>query len=163
MMNETTGELSASARKVQDAAREAGLAVTVIERAESSRTAEEAAATCGCTVAQIVKSLVFRGAETGKPYLMLVSGSNRLNEKGVAGVLGESLTRPDAAYVREVTGYAIGGIPPLGHASPMQVFIDEDLLAFDVVWAAAGTPRAVFAVSPGTLADAVGARIVKVT
>jgi prolyl-tRNA editing enzyme YbaK/EbsC (Cys-tRNA(Pro) deacylase) len=162
-MSETAGELSASARKVQDAARAAGLAVTVIERAESTRTAEEAAAACGCAVGQIVKSLVFRGAETGKPYLMLISGTNRLNEKSVAGVVGESLTRPDAAYVRDVTGYAIGGIPPLGHASPMQVFIDEDLLAFDVVWAAAGTPRAVFAVSPGALADAVGARILKVT
>jgi prolyl-tRNA editing enzyme YbaK/EbsC (Cys-tRNA(Pro) deacylase) len=162
-MSEAAGELSASAGKVQEAARAAGLAVTVIERAESTRTAEEAAAACGCAVAQIIKSLVFRGAETAKPYLMLVSGSNRLNEKGVAGVLGESLTRPDAAYVREVTGYAIGGIPPLGHATRMQVFIDKDLLAFDVVWAAAGTPRAVFAVSPGALADAIGARIITVT
>jgi prolyl-tRNA editing enzyme YbaK/EbsC (Cys-tRNA(Pro) deacylase) len=162
-MSEQTGELSASARRVQEAARAAGLAVTVVERAESTRTAEEAATACSCAVAQIIKSLVFRGAETAKPYLMLVSGSNRLNEKGVASVLGESLTRPDAAYVREVTGYAIGGIPPLGHATPMQVFIDRDLLAFDVVWAAAGTPRAVFAVSPGALADAIGATIITVT
>jgi prolyl-tRNA editing enzyme YbaK/EbsC (Cys-tRNA(Pro) deacylase) len=162
-MSEAAGELSASARKVADAARAAGLAVTVIERAESTRTAEEAAAACGCGVAQIVKSLVFRGATSGKPYLMLVSGTNRLNEKGVASVLGESLARPDAAYVREVTGYAIGGIPPLGHASAMQVFIDRDLLGFDVVWAAAGTPRAVFAVAPGALADAIGARIITVT
>ena len=162
-MSEAAGELSASARKVADAARAVGLAVTVVERAESTRTAEEAAAACGCGVAQIVKSLVFRGATSGKPYLMLVSGTNRLNEKGVASVLGESLTRPDAAYVREVTGYAIGGIPPLGHATPMQVFIDRDLLGFDVVWAAAGTPRAVFAVAPGALADAIGARIITVT
>jgi prolyl-tRNA editing enzyme YbaK/EbsC (Cys-tRNA(Pro) deacylase) len=162
-MSAAEESLSASARKVQEAARAAGLAVTVVERAESTRTAEEAAAACGCAVGQIIKSLVFRGATSGKPYLMLVSGSNRLNETGVAGVLGESLTRPDAAYVREVTGYAIGGIPPIGHASPMQVFIDEDLLRYDVVWAAAGTPRAVFAVAPGALADAVGAKIVKVT
>ena len=162
-MSEAAGELSASARKVADAARAAGLAVTVVERAESTRTAEEAATACGCGVAQIVKSLVFRGATSGKPYLMLVSGTNRLNEKGVASVLGESLTRPDAAYVREVTGYAIGGIPPLGHASAMQVFIDRDLLGFDVVWAAAGTPRAVFAVAPGALADAIGACIITVT
>jgi prolyl-tRNA editing enzyme YbaK/EbsC (Cys-tRNA(Pro) deacylase) len=160
-MSDTAGELSPSARKVQEAARAAGLAITVIERAESTRTAEEAAAACGCDVAQIVKSLVFRGAVSGKPFLMLVSGANRLNEKGAAAVLGESLTRPDAAYVREVTGYAIGGIPPLGHATPMQVFIDEDLLRFDVVWAAAGTPRAVFAVQPGALADAIGARIIR--
>ena len=162
-MKAAAGELPASARKVADAARAAGLAVTVVERAESTRTAEEAAAACGCTVGQIIKSLVFRGAASGKPYLVLVSGSNRLNEKGVAGVLGESLTRPDAAYVREVTGYAIGGIPPLGHASPMQMFIDADLLRYDVVWAAAGTPRAVFSVAPGALADAIGAKIIKVT
>ncbi len=162
-MSSVAGELSASARKVQDAARAAGLAVTVIEREESTRTADEAAAACGCAVAQIVKSLVFRGSTSGKPYLVLVSGSNRLNEKGVAGVLGESLTRPDATYVREVTGYSIGGIPPLGHASPMQVFIDEDLLRYDVVWAAAGTPRAVFAVAPGSLADATAAKIIRVS
>jgi prolyl-tRNA editing enzyme YbaK/EbsC (Cys-tRNA(Pro) deacylase) len=162
-MSTEEGNLSASARKVQDAARAAGLAVTVVERAERTRTAEEAANACRCALGQIIKSLIFRGAVSGKPYLMLVSGSNRLNEAGVAGALGESLIRPDADYVREVTGYAIGGIPPLGHATPMQVFIDQDLLAYDVVWAAAGTPRAVFAVAPGTLADAIGAKIVKVT
>ena len=162
-MSAGEAKLSASAQKVQDAATAAGLSVTVIEREESTRTAEEAAAACGCAVGQIVKSLVFRGATTGKPYLMLVSGTNRLNETGVAAVLGESLTRPDAAYVREVTGYAIGGIPPLGHATPMQVYIDRDLLAYDVVWAAAGTPRAVFAVGPGDLADAIAAKIVAVT
>lgn len=162
-MSQGREELSASARKVAEAAHAAGLGVTVIERAQSTRTAEDAAAACGCTVAQIVKSLVFRGATSGDPYLMLVSGSNRLNEEGVAAVLGESLTRPDAAYVREVTGYAIGGIPPLGHVTPMRVFMDEDLMAFDVVWAAAGTPRAIFAVAPGALADAISARIVKVT
>jgi prolyl-tRNA editing enzyme YbaK/EbsC (Cys-tRNA(Pro) deacylase) len=161
-MSAAAAELPASAQKVADAARAAGLSVTVIERAQSTRTAEEAAAACGCAVGQIVKSLVFRGEQSGKPYLMLVSGSNRLNEQAVEAALGESLTRPDAAYVREVTGYAIGGIPPLGHASPMQVFIDEDLLRFDVVWAAAGTPRTVFAVAPGALADAAGATILKV-
>jgi len=156
-------KLSASAQKVQDAAIAAGLSVTVIERTESTRTAEEAATACGCAVGQIVKSLVFRGATSGKPYLMLVSGTNRLNETGVAAVLGESVTRPDAAYVREVTGYAIGGIPPLGHATPMLVFIDEDLLGYDTVWAAAGTPRAVFAVDPKRLAVAAGASAMKVS
>ena len=149
--------------RVQEATRAHGLDVTVAEMAESTRTAEDAAAACGCAVAQIVKSLVFRGADSGKPYLMLVSGSNRLNEKDVGAALGERLARPDAAYVREVTGFAIGGIPPLGHATPMQVFIDEDLLAFDMVWAAAGTPRTVFAVDPNRLAVAAGARAMKVS
>jgi prolyl-tRNA editing enzyme YbaK/EbsC (Cys-tRNA(Pro) deacylase) len=94
---------------------------------------------------------------------MLVSGSNRLNETGVAAILGEALTRPDADYVREVTGFAIGGVPPFAHASPMQVFIDEDLVRFETVWAAAGTPRAVFAVSPSALVKALGAKVIKVT
>ena len=155
--------LPASAMRVQEAARAKGSEVTVVEMADSTRTAEDAAAACGCDVAQIVKSLVFRGAESGTPYLMLVSGSNRLDEKGMATALGEALTRPDAAYVREVTGFAIGGIPPLGHATPMQVFIDEDLLGYDTVWAAAGTPRAVFAVDPKRLANAAGARAMKVS
>ena len=149
--------------RVQEAARARGLDVTVAEMAESTRTAEDAAAACGCAVAQIVKSLVFRGAESGKPYLMLVSGANRLNETDVGAALGESLARPDAAYVREVTGFAIGGIPPLGHATPMLVFIDEDLLGYDTVWAAAGTPRAVFAVDPKRLAVAARARAMKVS
>ena len=156
-------ELPASAMRVQEAARARGLDVTVVEMAASTRTAEDAAAACGCAVAQIVKSLVFRGGESGKPYLMLVSGSNRLNEKDVAAALGESLTRPDAAYVRDVTGFAIGGIPPFGHAAPMQVFIDEDLLGYDTVWAAAGTPRAVFSVDPKRLAVAADASAMKVS
>jgi prolyl-tRNA editing enzyme YbaK/EbsC (Cys-tRNA(Pro) deacylase) len=86
-----------------------------------------------------------------------------LNEKTVAAILGEALTRPDAAYVREVTGFAIGGVPPFAHASAMQVFVDEDLLRFETVWAAAGTPRAVFAVSPDALAKALEAKVIKVT
>jgi prolyl-tRNA editing enzyme YbaK/EbsC (Cys-tRNA(Pro) deacylase) len=161
-MTEASGALPASAQKVQDEARSLGLAVTVIEMAASTRTAEDAAAACGCEVAQIVKSLIFRGETSGKPYLMLVSGTNRLNEKKVAKLIGEGLTRPDAGYVRDVTGFAIGGVPPFGHASPMSVYIDEDLLRFETVWAAAGTPRAVFEVAPGALADAVRAKVIKV-
>lgn len=154
--------LPASAQKVQDEARRLGLSVSVVEMADSTRTAEDAAAACGCEVAQIVKSLIFRGEASGKPYLMLVSGTNRLHEKRVAKLIGEGLARPDATYVREVTGFAIGGVPPLGHASPMAVYIDEDLLRFATVWAAAGTPRSVFEVAPGALADAVGATVIKV-
>jgi prolyl-tRNA editing enzyme YbaK/EbsC (Cys-tRNA(Pro) deacylase) len=162
-MSEAAAALPASAQRVRDEARRLGLDATIMEMAASTRTAPDAAAACGCEVAQIVKSLVFRGAESGKPYLMLVSGSNRLNETGVAAILGEALTRPDADYVREVTGFAIGGVPPFAHASPMQVFIDEDLVRFETVWAAAGTPRAVFAVSPSALVKALGAKIIKVT
>lgn len=162
-MSEAAAALPASAQRVRDEARRLGLDATIMEMAASTRTAPDAAAACGCEVAQIVKSLVFRGAESGKPYLMLVSGSNRLNETGVAAILEEALTRPDADYVREVTGFAIGGVPPFAHASPMQVFIDEDLVRFETVWAAAGTPRAVFAVSPSALVKALGAKVIKVT
>jgi prolyl-tRNA editing enzyme YbaK/EbsC (Cys-tRNA(Pro) deacylase) len=162
-MSEAAAALPASAQRVRDEAGRLGLEIAVMEMAASTRTAQDAAAACGCEVAQIVKSLVFRGAESGKPYLMLVSGSNRLNETGVAAILGEVLTRPDADYVREVTGFAIGGVPPFAHASPMQVFIDEDLVRFETVWAAAGTPRAVFALSPSALVKALGAKVIKVT
>ena len=116
-----------------------------------ARTAQDAADSVGSTVGQIVKSLVFRGSDSGKPYLLLVSGDNRVNEKAVARDLGEPLQRPDAAYVREVTGFAIGGIPPLGHAQPMAIYMDEDLLSKDEIWAAAGTPRCVFATNPQAL------------
>ncbi|MCW2305704.1 YbaK/EbsC family protein [Rhodobium gokarnense] len=150
-------ELPKSAQLVSEAAANAGLDVTVMEMPASTRTAEEAAAACNCTVAQIVKSLVFRGKTSKKPYLFLVSGANRVNEKGVAKHLGEALTRPDADDVRALTGFAIGGIPPLGHATPLQTFIDTDLLGFDVVWAAAGTPKCVFSCDPNALVDAVGA------
>jgi prolyl-tRNA editing enzyme YbaK/EbsC (Cys-tRNA(Pro) deacylase) len=150
-------------RRVQDAARNLGLDIAVREMAESTRTAEDAAAACGVTVGQIVKSLVFVGAQTGRPYLLLVSGSNRVNETGVAAHFGEPLKRPDAAKVRDLTGYAIGGIPPFGHASRVPTFMDADLLKFDVVWAAAGTPRAVFPVDPATLRDRLGAQVIGVT
>jgi prolyl-tRNA editing enzyme YbaK/EbsC (Cys-tRNA(Pro) deacylase) len=156
-------ELPPSALKVQEAARARGLDVIVREMPGSTRTAEEAAAACGVTVGQIVKSLVFVGADTGAPYLLLVSGSNRVNEKGVAAALGEKLKRPDAEKVREVTGFAIGGIPPLGHATALVTYMDTDLLQYEVVWAAAGTPRAVFPVEPSRLRDAAGAKMIAVT
>ena len=156
-------ELPASAQRVQDAAVALGLDVPVREMEIPTRTAEEAAAACGVTVGQIIKSLVFLGADSGKPYLLLVSGSNRVNEKGVAAHLGEKLKRPDAEFVRNLTGYAIGGIPPFGHASPLATYVDADLLQYDIVWAAAGTPSAVFSVEPRALAQAIGAKVMRVT
>ncbi|HEX8663563.1 MAG TPA: YbaK/EbsC family protein [Beijerinckiaceae bacterium] len=159
---ETTTSLPPSALKVQEAAGRLGLAIAVRAMPQSTRTAEEAAAACGCGVAQIVKSLVFAGKSSGAPYLFLVSGKNRVDEKGVAAAVGEALTRPDAQKVRDWTGFAIGGIPPFGHAAAMPVFVDEDLLAYDTVWAAAGTPSAVFAVEPKALAQAIGAKVIRV-
>jgi prolyl-tRNA editing enzyme YbaK/EbsC (Cys-tRNA(Pro) deacylase) len=155
-------ELPASAQKVQDAATALGLGVDVREMAQPTRTAEEAAAACGVTVGQIIKSLVFLGADSGKPYLLLVSGANRVNEKGVAAHLGEKLKRPDAEYVRNLTGFAIGGIPPFGHATALATYMDADLLQYDVVWAAAGTPRAVFPIDPKRLKDVLAAPTIAV-
>ncbi len=157
-----TVTLPDASRRVAEAAKTLGLAIDIVQHEAPTRTAEEAAAACGCDVAQIIKSLVFRGKTSGKPYLLLVSGKNRVNEKGVAAHLGEKLERPDATYVREVTGYAIGGIPPLGHATKLDTFVDTDLMDFATVWAAAGTPNTVFEVRPKALADAVGASVIGV-
>jgi prolyl-tRNA editing enzyme YbaK/EbsC (Cys-tRNA(Pro) deacylase) len=155
-------ELPDSAAKVQRAADALGLGVTVREMAATTRTAEEAAVACGVGVGQIVKSLLFAGGESGKPYLLLVSGANRVNEQGVASHLGEKLKRLDADKVRAITGFAIGGIPPFGHENPIATYIDRDLLQYDVVWAAAGTPRAVFPVDPRHLQEATGATAISV-
>jgi prolyl-tRNA editing enzyme YbaK/EbsC (Cys-tRNA(Pro) deacylase) len=155
-------ELPPSAQKVHDAATALGLDIAVLEMPDSTRTAEKAAAAVGVTVGQIVKSLVFMGATSGKPYLLLVSGTNRVNEAGVAAHLGEELKRPDADAVRALTGYAIGGIPPFGHDTPLATYIDRDLLAYEVIWAAAGTPKAVFRTEPAKLRDATGAIVIDV-
>ena len=155
-------DLPASARRVQDAGAALSLDIAVREMDASTRTAEEAAAACGVTVGQIVKSLVFLGATSGKPYLFLVSGDNRVNEKGVAAHLGEKLKRPDADAVRALTGFAIGGIPPFAHDTPLATYLDRDLLRYDVIWAAAGTPKAVFRTEPGKLRDATNAIVIDV-
>lgn len=142
--------------------RAAGSAAVVIETPQSARTAEEAALACGCAVGQIVKSLVFRGADAGEGRLILVSGANRVHERRLGRTLGATLARAEAAFVREATGYAIGGVPPLGHATPLDVTMDRDLLAFETVWAAGGTPTCVFAIAPDELARITGARIAAV-
>jgi prolyl-tRNA editing enzyme YbaK/EbsC (Cys-tRNA(Pro) deacylase) len=162
MTRMTMSELPPSAQKVHDAAAALRLDIAVREMPDSTRTAEKAAAAVGVTVGQIVKSLVFMGATSGKPYLLLVSGTNRVNEAGVAAHLGEGLKRPDADAVRALTGYAIGGIPPFGHDTPIATYIDGDLLQYDIVWAAAGTPKAVFSVAPGKLKDATKAIVIDV-
>ncbi len=159
-MSEPKNELAPAAARVAAAARDLGLTIEVVAMPASTRTAEEAAAACGCAVAEIVKSLVFRGRISKRPYLLLVAGSNRVDETAVAASIGEALARAPADDVRAITGYAIGGIPPFGHATPLAVFVDADLLGHARVWAAAGTPHAVFAVDPQALAAAVGATVI---
>ena len=156
-------DLPDAARRVAEAADRLGLPIEIAIMPETTRTAEEAAAACGCRVGQIVKSLVFTGAESGRDILLLVSGDNRVDEAGVAAYLGEALVRPRGAQVRKVTGFAIGGIPPFGHDAPLATHIDADLLRHDIVWAAAGTPNAVFSCAPQALQQATGAQTISVT
>lgn len=151
-----------STDRVRAAAEAAGLNVEIREMPQSTRTAAEAADACGTSVAQIVKSLVFRKATSGEPVLLLVSGKNRVDEKAIHAAIGETLKRVDADQVRDLTGFAIGGVAPLGSLTPLATFMDADLMAFNIVWAAAGAPTAVFAVEPAALAAATGARIVRV-
>ena len=124
---------------------------------QSTRTAVEAAAAVGCTVGEIAKSLVFRAGD--RAAVAVMSGENRLEPGRLAGVLEEDVQRADANFVRARTGYAIGGVPPLGHATPIDVFMDADLSRFNRIWAAAGSPFSVFAIEPGRLRDAARARV----
>jgi prolyl-tRNA editing enzyme YbaK/EbsC (Cys-tRNA(Pro) deacylase) len=155
-------ELPAAAVRVDEAARDKGLAIDIVVMTQGTRTAEEAATACGCEVGQIVKSLVFRGEASGGAVLLLVSGKNRVDEAVAAAAIGEALTRPDARFVREATGFAIGGIPPLGHATALATFMDRDLLGYATVWAAGGTPSTIFSVDPARLADATEAKVIAV-
>jgi Cys-tRNA(Pro) deacylase len=144
-----------SARKVADAALGRGLTIEVVEFDETTRTAPDAANAIGCQVAQIVKSLIF--IANGEPVVALVSGANRLDERKLAALRGigrKKVKRPDADTAKTITGFSIGGVPPFGHASALPVYVDEDLTRFDVVWAAAGTPFAVFAITPDDLVQA---------
>ena len=152
--------LSANAQRVQDALTNAGLSCQVQELPASTRTAQEAAAAVGCTVAQIAKSLVFRGTTTASPYLVIASGAHRVNEHRLGTWVAEPVEKPDAAFVRAATGFPIGGVPPLGHDQPLRTFIDETFLAFNEIWAAAGTPNAVFRVGPLDLIRITGGEVV---
>ena len=151
--------LKESAKRVQEALAARGFAFEVREFPQSTRTAAEAAAAIGCEVAQIAKSLVFRTRASGRPVLVIASGANRVDEKAVAALIGEKIGRADADFVRAATGFAIGGVPPLGHDTPPVTLIDRDLLALDEIWAAAGTPNAVFRLKPEELVVLTGGRV----
>ena len=146
--------LPRSARRFQAALAEAGIDADVRELPDSTRTAPEAAAAVGCELGAIVKSLVFRTGDA--PLVALVSGDRRADEERLAALAGVALARADADFVRAATGYAIGGVPPLGHPMAHPTLMDEGLWRYAVVWAAAGTPRCVFPVAPATLATVLG-------
>jgi prolyl-tRNA editing enzyme YbaK/EbsC (Cys-tRNA(Pro) deacylase) len=146
-----------AAARVQAALQAHGLAGEVIELAESARTAAEAAAACGASVGQIVKSLVFLAGE--EPIVVLVSGANQADERRLQELTGQPIRRANADTVRTVTGFAIGGVPPVGHARALRVLIDRDLLGYDRLIAAAGTPHAVFPLTPAELCRVTGGRV----
>lgn len=154
--------LSPSAQKIQNLLISLGYDYTVIEDAESTRTAQEAADRAGCELGQIVKSLIFKGKDSSKPILVLASGPNRVNEKYIGEYAGEAIVKPDADFVRAVTGFVIGGVPPIGHAQKMETYLDEDFLHFATIWAAAGTPNAIFELKTGDLQAMTGGKVVSI-
>ncbi len=154
--------LSPSAQKIQDRLIELNIPATVIEFEQSTRTAQEAADRVQCELGQIVKSLVFRTKPGNKGILVLTSGANRVDETKVGKYVGEPITRPDADFARTLSGFSIGGVPPIGHPQPIETFIDEDLLQYPYVWAAAGTPNAVFRCSPSDLVNMTHGRVLSV-
>lgn len=145
--------LQATAQRVQDVLTSLGFDFAIQELANSTRTAAEAAAAVGTTVAQIAKSIVFKDPETERSVLVVTSGINRVDEKKVAALLGHRVAKADAAFVREKTGFVIGGVPPLGHQTPPIVFLDEDLWQYEEIWAAGGHPFAVFPLTPAALME----------
>jgi prolyl-tRNA editing enzyme YbaK/EbsC (Cys-tRNA(Pro) deacylase) len=154
--------MSSSAQKVQDALKVHGVACRVIEMKQTTRSAQEAADAVGCQVGQIAKSLIFTGKKSNQPVLVIASGPNRVNEETIRRYLSEPLSMAKAEFVREHTGFAIGGVPPIGHLSPLKTFIDEDLFQFEEIWAAAGTPQAVFKLTPDELKKITSGEVISV-
>ncbi len=158
-----TKSLSPTALKVQELLRQLGCRSQVIELPDSTRTAADAARANGCEIGQIAKSLVFVTRDSCRPVLVITSGANRVNEKLIGELLGEPIQKADADFVRQATGYAVGGIPPVGHRQEILTFIDRDLLQYGEIWAAAGTPNSQFRVAPQELVEISGGRVVSVT
>jgi prolyl-tRNA editing enzyme YbaK/EbsC (Cys-tRNA(Pro) deacylase) len=156
---EPVERLSRSAQRVQQVLDAYGLAGRVVELPESTRTARDAARALGCEVAEIAKSLVFRRTDSGDPVLVVASGAHRVDEERLGILVGAAVEKADADFVRERLGYAIGGVPPVGHQHGVETWIDAELMKLGVVWAAAGTPRAVFRLTPGELAAITGGTV----
>ena len=140
-------QLNPSSQKVQEYLRSVGVEARVTEIPATTRTAKEAAQTIGCPVAQIAKSIVFRTAQSGRPVLVIASGANRVNERRMAELIGEQIEKATPEFVRETTGFVIGGVPPVGHSNPVETWIDRDLLQFDIIWLPPGRPPPCFRLS----------------
>ncbi len=155
-------KLTPSAQMVQEVLQTLGLTLEVVELPGSTRTAVEAAQAVGCQLGQIVKSLVFKTKRSEQAILVLASGQNRVDEQKIETFLGEPLGRADADFVHLHTGFVIGGVPPVAHLEKLETFIDEDLMQYQELWAAAGTPHAVFRLSPDDLVKITGGRVVRI-
>jgi prolyl-tRNA editing enzyme YbaK/EbsC (Cys-tRNA(Pro) deacylase) len=155
--------MSSSVQRVQAALVAAGVTARVVELPQSTRSAREAASAIGCEVEQIAKSLVFRRLDNDEPVLVIAGGQNRVDEQLLSAHLQAPIAKADAEFVRRTTGFAIGGVPPLGHATPVRTLIDRDLLDLDVIWAAAGTPHAVVSLTPQQLLAATGGQVVQIS
>lgn len=153
-------QLSPSARRVQEVLESLGVSSRVTEMTATTRSAQDAARAVGCEVGQIGKSLVFKAVSSHKGILVVASGANRVNEKTLSRQLGEPVLKADADFVRQATGFSIGGVPPVGHPQPLTVFIDEDLFHYADIWAAAGTPQAVFKLTPQELQKITGGLVI---
>jgi Cys-tRNA(Pro) deacylase len=155
-------KLKSSAQRVQEALQRHGLSCEVVQMQDTTRSAEDAARAVGCEVGQIVKSLIFEGKQSHQPVLVVTSGANRVNEKTIGQKLAESIKMANPEFVREITGFAIGGVPPVGHRHALKIFIDEDLLQYEEIWAAAGTPHAVFKLTPEDLKTITNGEVISV-
>ncbi len=155
--------MSKSLKRVVEALRAAGLGAVPVEMAEETRTAAQAAAAAGCLIDQIAKSIIFRGEASGRAILFLTAGGNLVDPDRAAALAGEGLGKADAALIRAQTGFAIGGVAPVGHLAPVRAFLDPRLTDFDVIYAAAGTPRHVFPISPADLVRVTGAEVADFT
>lgn len=159
-MSDNLDQKSGSIARVAAALAELGLATRIVTMSDSTRSSAEAAAAIGCGVEQIAKSMVFREKETDRALLVVASGGNRVCTQKLAALTGKSIGRADAEFVRSKTGFAIGGVSPVGHANdPVDILLDQDLFQYPEIWAAAGSPFAVFRTTAQELADATGARV----
>ena len=154
--------MSKSLKRVRAALDAAGVEIEILET-DGARTAEDAARAVGCEVDQIAKSIIFRGEISGEAVLFLTAGGNQVDPTKASALAGEPLGRADADLVRTQTGFAIGGVSPVGHLTPIRAYIDERLMAFDVVWSAAGTPNHVFAATPEQIRELSGASVAEFT
>lgn len=151
-----------SAQRVQNVLRELGYTNEVVELPDSTRTAQEAASAIECEIAQIAKSILFRLKKSERPLLVVASGVNRVNEKLISTYVEDELGKADANFVRERTGFVIGGVAPVGHTGAIETIVDEDLFRYQTIWAAAGHPKAVFQLTPDELLKMTGGRVLPI-